>query len=78
MTRIREKWLTVIIGWTFIVLGIAGLFLPLLQGILFLMIGLIILSSEYAWAHGVLERIEHAFREWPRASMKLRRRPALG
>jgi uncharacterized protein len=31
------------IGWNFIVAGIAGLFLPLLQGVLFLMIGLVIL-----------------------------------
>ena len=61
MTRIRQKWLTAIIGWTFIVLGIAGLFLPVLQGILFLMIGLIILSGEYAWAHGVVERLRARF-----------------
>ena len=61
MTRIRQKWLTVIVGWTFIVLGIAGLFLPVLQGILFLMIGLIILSSEYAWAHGFVERLRTSF-----------------
>ena len=61
MTRIRQKWLTVIVGWTFIVLGIAGLFLPVLQGILFLMIGLIILSSEYAWAHGFVERLRARF-----------------
>jgi hypothetical protein len=31
------------IGWSFIVAGIAGLFLPLLQGVLFLMIDLVIL-----------------------------------
>ena len=61
MTRIRQKWLTVIVGWTFIVLGIAGLFLPVLQGILFLMIGLIILSSEHAWAHNVLEKLRAPF-----------------
>ena len=35
-----------IIGWTFIGLGIVGLFLPILQGILFIMIGLAILSSR--------------------------------
>ena len=61
MTRIRQKWLTMIVGWTFIALGIAGLFLPVLQGILFLMIGLIILSSEYAWAHNVLEKLRERF-----------------
>jgi uncharacterized protein len=35
-----------ITGWLFIVLGIIGLFLPILQGILFILIGLAILSSR--------------------------------
>lgn len=34
------------LGWLFILLGIAGLFLPILQGILFLLIGLVLLSYE--------------------------------
>jgi uncharacterized protein len=50
-----------IVGWIFIVLGIIGLFLPILQGVLFLFIGLIILSSEYAWAHQVLEKLRTRF-----------------
>lgn len=37
-----------IIGWVFIGLGILGLFLPILQGILFIIIGLAILSSRSA------------------------------
>jgi len=36
------------LGWGFIVFGILGLFLPILQGILFLAIGLIILSRRSA------------------------------
>jgi uncharacterized protein len=35
-----------ILGWFMVALGIVGLFLPILQGILFLMIGLIILSTR--------------------------------
>jgi len=35
-----------LIGWTFLLVGILGLFLPLLQGILFIMVGLAILSSR--------------------------------
>ena len=31
-------------GWLFVILGIAGLFLPILQGILFLLVGLTLLS----------------------------------
>lgn len=33
-----------VLGWVFIVLGVAGLFLPILQGILFLCIGVWLLS----------------------------------
>jgi uncharacterized membrane protein YbaN (DUF454 family) len=49
------------VGWAFILLGIAGLFLPVLQGILFLLIGLFILSSEYVWAHKLLHKIKERF-----------------
>ena len=50
-----------VVGWAFILLGIAGLFLPVLQGILFLLIGLFILSSEYVWAHKLLHKIKERF-----------------
>jgi uncharacterized membrane protein YbaN (DUF454 family) len=56
-----KRILLLIVGWGFIVLGIAGLFLPILQGILFLLIGLIILSSEYAWAHHLLRKLREKF-----------------
>ncbi|MBZ5568512.1 MAG: PGPGW domain-containing protein [Acidobacteriia bacterium] len=49
------------VGWGFILLGIAGLFLPVLQGILFLLIGLFILSSEYVWAHKLLYKLKLRF-----------------
>ena len=56
-----KKILIQFVGWVFILLGIVGLFLPILQGFLFLFIGLIILSSQYPWAHRVLERIRQRF-----------------
>jgi uncharacterized membrane protein YbaN (DUF454 family) len=49
------------LGWAFIVLGIAGLFLPVLQGILFLCVGLIILSFEYEWARRLLQKVKSTF-----------------
>lgn len=49
------------LGWAFVVLGIAGLFLPVLQGALLLLIGLLILSSEYAWAVQILRKIRTRF-----------------
>jgi len=48
-------------GWLFIALGIAGLFLPFLQGILFLLIGLVILSTEYSWARRILGKVRTRF-----------------
>jgi len=41
-----KRVLVLIVGWGFILLGIVGLFLPILQGVLFLLMGSIILSSE--------------------------------
>lgn len=56
-----KKVLVLFLGWTFIALGVVGLFLPVLQGVLFLLIGLFILSSEYVWAHRLLQKIKTRF-----------------
>jgi uncharacterized membrane protein YbaN (DUF454 family) len=50
-----------IIGWLFIVLGIFGLFLPFLQGILFILIGLAILSSRSEIIKRVLRHLEERY-----------------
>jgi len=60
LTR-SQRVLLLAVGWAFILLGVAGLFLPFLQGILFLLIGLVILSSEYVWAHRLLNRLRQRF-----------------
>ena len=39
-----RRWALLAAGWTFVVLGVAGLFLPFLQGFLFLFVGLALLS----------------------------------
>jgi len=51
----------IVVGWLFVLLGIAGLFLPILQGVLFILIGLVILSTEYIWAHHLLRRMHERF-----------------
>ncbi len=50
-----------IIGWLFIGLGILGLFLPILQGILFIMIGLAILSSRSELVKRFLKHLEERY-----------------
>jgi len=56
-----KRILVLAVGWMFILLGVAGLFLPILQGVLFLLIGLLILSTEYVWAHHLLGRLRERF-----------------
>jgi uncharacterized membrane protein YbaN (DUF454 family) len=43
-------------GYAFLVLGVLGLFLPFLQGFLFIVIGLLILAKQAPWAHNLLQR----------------------
>lgn len=57
-------------GWFFIITGVIGLFLPIMQGALFIFIGLLILSSEYVWAHNLLQNLRSRF---PRISKLLDR-----
>ncbi len=54
----------VIIGWCFIVLGILGLFLPILQGILFILIGLAILSSRSETIRRLLKHFEERYPQY--------------
>jgi uncharacterized membrane protein YbaN (DUF454 family) len=54
-------------GWMFLILGAAGLFLPILPGVLFLVIGLAFLSLEYTWARRLASRL---LRHFPAADRK--------
>src|SRR5438445_4723592 len=51
LTEVMAKRVSLIVlGWMLLLLGAAGLVLPVLPGILFLLLGLSILSVEYEWA----------------------------
>lgn len=59
MTRIAA----LSIGYGFLFLGFIGLFLPILQGFLFIFVGLIVLSRHAPWASRALRYVH---RRWPR------------
>jgi uncharacterized protein len=61
MTPRTRRILALIAGWGFVALGIVGLILPFLQGVLFILVGLVILSSHYAWARLLLARLRRRF-----------------
>jgi uncharacterized membrane protein YbaN (DUF454 family) len=63
-----------VFGWAFIVLGILGLFLPILQGILFLAIGGMLLSMESPWAQRVMERLRTRFPVLDRTAIAAQKR----
>lgn len=49
------------LGYLFLVLGVLGMVLPILQGFLFLAIGLIILAKTAPWAERLLERFRKRY-----------------
>jgi uncharacterized membrane protein YbaN (DUF454 family) len=56
-----KKILIYVVGWTFILIGIVGLVLPILQGVLFICVGLLILSKELPWANRLLLRLRKKY-----------------
>lgn len=54
------RWVSVaVVGISLIVLGLAGVVLPLLPGPALIIAGLVVLATEFAWARVVLERVRH-------------------
>ena len=61
-TKAKLKRVSIhVIGWGFILLGILGLVLPILQGFLFILVGLFILSSVSPWAARLLDKLRSRF-----------------
>lgn len=54
MARVA-RWARIIGGFSLLALGIVGLFLPVLQGIAFIIAGLLLLAREYHWARRLLD-----------------------
>ncbi len=50
-------------GFSLLFLGVIGTVLPILQGFLFIALGLFVLRDQYAWAHNGMDKLR---RRWPR------------
>jgi len=59
--RLVKKISRHILGWFFIVLGVLGCFLPILQGILFLLVGTIILAPEVPFFQRQLNKFRYRY-----------------
>ncbi|MDP4221668.1 MAG: PGPGW domain-containing protein [Bacteroidota bacterium] len=70
----RHKVINLTLGWTFILLGLVGSLLPVLQGFLFFFVGLLFLSKEYHWAFRLVEWLRVRIRKYsPKAGRFLER-----
>lgn len=64
--------LKITLGFVFIVLGVAGLFLPFLQGILFLAIGVFLLASQLPFFARIICWFQRKFPRIERYMLRLR------
>lgn len=69
-TKQIRRVVVLILGWALIGIGVVGLFVPVLQGILFIMLGLYVLSRESRTARGWLTRLQ---RRYPKVHAQARR-----
>ena len=53
-----KRIIKIVTGFTVVLIGIAGLFLPFLQGIVTIVLGLAILGTEFVWAKRLMKRFE--------------------
>jgi uncharacterized membrane protein YbaN (DUF454 family) len=56
--RQAKRVISIVIGFSVVLLGIVGLFLPVLQGIVLIVAGLAILGTEFVWAKRLMKRFE--------------------
>ena len=64
-----RRVVVLVVGWLLIAFGVVGLFLPILQGVLFILLGLYVLSRESETAHRWLQ---HGRERHPKVDAKLR------
>lgn len=61
--RTRIQRLAILVtGWSLLVIGAIGGLIPIFQGWVFGLAGLLVLASEYEWAHNILVKARN---RWP-------------
>ena len=71
-TKPITRVVVLILGWMLIAIGVVGLFVPVLQGILFIMLGLYVLSRESRMARGWLVKLQRRYPEVHAAARRVK------
>ena len=61
MKKTIKRIFALVLGWALVIFGVIGLFVPILQGILFILLGLWVLSRESLWAQRSLHNLRLKF-----------------
>jgi uncharacterized membrane protein YbaN (DUF454 family) len=61
MKTVLTRLFKLALAWLLLFLGIVGLFLPILQGLLFIFLGLALLSSQSQWIRNKIEFLQDRF-----------------
>lgn len=69
--RISKRLLRLIFGWFFLVLGLLGLVLPILQGWLFIAIATILLAPDVPFFRRILNYVQKRFPKIARKADKI-------
>jgi uncharacterized membrane protein YbaN (DUF454 family) len=67
-----SRLVKIITGWFFLILGFIGCFLPILQGFLFMAVGLLFLADESPLIKKYFERFERKYPEQYRKALAFR------
>lgn len=70
------RYLRIALGSILLVLGVAGLALPLLQGILFIVLGLLLLAKDIPFFDRIARQMRSRFPRTSRAAEKTKHRMA--
>ncbi|MCK5378914.1 MAG: PGPGW domain-containing protein [Acidobacteria bacterium] len=74
MRKTISRIFILVLGWALIILGVIGLFVPILQGILFILLGLWVLSRESQWAQRWLHKMRLRFPATDRRMREVQRK----
>lgn len=71
---LKKRIIRLFFGWTFFVLGLLGLVLPVLQGVLFLIVSVILLAPDVPFFKKILDKLKNRYPKLAKKAEKITKR----